>query len=87
VVPAHQLVSITIKVGDSPHVVEPGHYVQFVDLYIDDAFVSRVTFTPNSVKPKITYSAVLSETLTLRVVAFCNLHGFWESTRMLQVEH
>jgi superoxide reductase len=83
---AQELVPITVKVGDCPHPVEPGHYVQFIDLYVDEVFVSRVTFTPTAVKPKVTHYAVLEESVELRAVAFCTVHGFWESMSRIAFE-
>jgi desulfoferrodoxin (superoxide reductase-like protein) len=63
-----------------------GHYIQFVDLYADQTFLARVTFTPTAPRPKVTFFIELTESTTLRAVAFCNLDGFWESKRWIRVE-
>jgi superoxide reductase len=86
VVPAGEMFPVTVKVGKCPHVMEAGHHIQFIDLYADQTFLSRVTFTPTAPKPKMTYFLVLNESTTLRAVSFCNLDGFWESKHWIRVE-
>ena len=78
-VAAGQMFPLTVKVGKVPHKLESEHFVQFIDLYADEAFLGRVTFTPIVLMPKATYFLVLEESATLRAVAFCNLHGLWKS--------
>lgn len=84
-VAAGELFPVTIKVGVRPHVVKPGHFIQFVDLYVDQTFVSRLTLTPTVVYPKVTHYVRLSATAALRVVAFCNQHGYWETSARVTV--
>ena len=83
---AGEMFAVTVKIGKYPHVMEAGHFIQFVDLYADQTFLSRVTFTPTAPRPKITFFVDLSESTILRATAFCNLHGFWESKRWIRVE-
>jgi superoxide reductase len=66
--------------------MEPGHYVQFIDLYADVTFLTRVTFTPTLPKPKMTFFLVLDEPVRLQAIAFCNLDGFWASEQWLRAE-
>lgn len=86
IVTAGEMFAVTVKVAKYPHVMEAGHHIQFLDLYADQTFLSRVTFTPTAPRPKITFFVDLSESTTLRAIAFCNLHGFWESKRWVRVE-
>ncbi len=85
-VAAGEMFAITVKIAKYPHVMEPGHYIQFIDLYADQTFLSRVTLTPTAPRPKITFFVELSESTTLRALSFCNLEGFWESKRWIRVE-
>ena len=85
-IPSGMMFPVTVKVGQAPHVVKTTHYIQFVDLYADQTFLSRITFTPTLPKPKATFFLVLDEPVTLRAVSFCNRHGFWESERLAMVE-
>ena len=82
---AGEMFPVTVKVGQHPHVMQAGHYIQFVDLYAEETFLSRVTFTPTAPKPKMTYFIELSESTILRAVSFCNLDGFWESQHWIRV--
>ena len=83
--PAGEMFALTVKVGRAPHVMGPGHYIQFIDLYAGETFLSRVTFTPTAARPKITQYMVLEESAKLRAVAFCSLHGFWAAERWISV--
>lgn len=85
-VTAGQMFPVTVKVGRVPHRLESDHFVQFIDLYADEAFLGRVTFTPLVLMPKVTCFLALEESTTLRAVAFCNMHGFWESRQWIRVE-
>ena len=80
-----ELFAVTVKVGQDPHPLDAGHFVQSIDLYADQALLARVMFTPTGLMPKLTCYLVLAESVTLRAVAFCNLHGFWESTQWVRV--
>lgn len=83
---AGEMFSVTVKVGRLPHVTKAGHHIQFIDLYADQAHVSRTMFTPTAIKPKIACFLTLDGSVTLRAIAFCNLHGSWEAERWLRVE-
>lgn len=83
---AGEMFAVTVKIAKYPHTMATGHYIQFIDLYADQTFLSRVTFTPTAPRPKITFFVELTESTTLRAVAFCNLDGFWESKRWIRVE-
>jgi len=80
-----EMFSVTVKVGQVPHEMEPGHYVQFVDLYAGSTFMARASFTPTGPKPKIVYYLALDESTSLRAIAFCNQDGFWESERWINL--
>lgn len=79
--------TVTIKVGEAPHVMENGHFIQFIDLYCGHIYLSRVDFTAVMTKPDISLSIVLQHegSRTLRAFSRCNLHGIWEGTREVNV--
>ena len=52
--------TVTIKVGEAPHVMESAHFIQFVDLYSGHIYISRVDFTAELNKPKVTLSIVFA---------------------------
>src|SRR3989304_2593549 len=51
--------TVTIKVGEAPHVMENGHFIQFADLYSGHIYISRVDFTAELNKPEVTLTVVL----------------------------
>ncbi len=86
VVPAGELFTVTVKVSELPHPMDMDHYIQFIELYAGQTLLTHVMFTPTLPKPKVTYFLVLDENVTLRAVAFCNRHGFWEADHQIVVE-
>jgi len=83
---AGDMFSVTVKVGKVPHKLQPAHHIQFIDLYAGDALLGRITFTPIALLPKATWFLILDEPTTLRAIAFCNMHGFWESVYWIRVD-
>ena len=79
---AGMMFPVTVKVGQTPHAVDSTHYIQFIDLYAGQTFLSRVSLTPTLLKPKATFFIVLDEPVVLRAISFCNRHGFWESEHL-----
>lgn len=84
---AGQPVTVKIKVGEVPHGMENGHFIQFVDLYCGHIYISRVDFTAELSKPEVSLSIVLHHggKRTLRAFSRCNLHGIWEGTKDIDV--
>lgn len=76
---------VKIKMGEIEHPVEPGHFVQYVDLYANYYHVARANFTPET-KPEVTFTIRLEESCTLRAYELCNLHGQWEAAKEIIVE-
>lgn len=67
---------IHIKMGSIPHPMTDEHYIQWLDVYVNDAFVSRTMFTPQMLAAaSIHLKADKSGNLT--AVILCNIHGYW----------
>lgn len=63
-------------VGDIEHVMDPKHYILYMDFYLEHRFISRVWLAPEVCKPAASiHLAVTSGTVT--VIEGCNLHGNW----------
>lgn len=68
--------------GGGKHPNEHAHFIQWVEIYAGDVFLSRVEFTPVVTNPVVTVPVNVyhaGET-TIRALSRCNLHGLWEST-------
>jgi len=80
---------VTVEVGKLlAHPNEPGHFIEFIDLYAGDVFLARLDLTAAMTKPVLKLQVMLPhgmEKVTLRAFERCNLHGAWEGTRDVSV--
>ena len=64
------------RVGEILHPMDPDHYIQYIDYYLDHAFISRVWLSPESCFP----AAGLHLNATagkITAIEHCNVHGIW----------
>jgi len=81
--------TVVVKVGGIDGVEHPnllGHWINWVELYAGERLLGRVEFAPVVSQPEATLHVTLQESATLRVLAYCNLHGVWESTKPVAVK-
>ncbi len=80
-----ELFDVTVEIGKVvPHPNEPGHFIQWIELYSGHTFLARVDLTPTMTDPVTTFSVRLDHLHPLRAVARCNLHGAWVGTKDLK---
>ncbi len=78
---------VLVKAGlQATHPNEPGHFIQYIDLYADDNFIARTDFAPTRTEPMITLSVALNHT-TEQLIALvaCNNHGVWIGSKPISV--
>lgn len=82
-----QCFEVTVEVGKLlAHPNEPGHFIEFVELYADETFLARVNLTAAKTCPKATFSVSLDHLHgELRAYERCNLHGVWASAKAVTV--
>ena len=78
--------TLEVKVGSIQHPMENDHHIQFLDLYIDEVYLTRLTFIPVVLQPQASLRIILKHSGKLRAVSRCNLHGQWEGSVDLKVE-
>ncbi len=81
--------NVTVKIGSIPHVMEQGHHIQWIDIYSSENFLAKVLLTPVFTRAEVTVTLVKGgahKTSKLRAVERCNLHGAWESSKVLVIE-
>jgi superoxide reductase len=81
--------AVFLKVGGIDEVEHPnllGHWINWVEIYAGERLLGRTEFAPVVSQPEATLHVTLEEPTTLRVLAFCNLHGVWESTKLVAVQ-
>ena len=79
---------VRVEVGKLlAHPNEPGHFIEWVELYCGDTFLGRVGYSGGVSYPTATFKIVLSHAHgPLKVWAKCNLHGLWETIKGIKVE-
>jgi len=76
---------VEVRVGEKLHEMIPTHYIDWVDLYADDIFLTKFILTPNLTQPICKMMLTINKSATLRAIEHCNLHGLWEGTNQIKV--
>lgn len=79
---------VTVEVGKLvKHPNEPGHFIEFIELYEGDTYLCRMDFTPRTTCPVMKACVALQHPHgKLRAFERCNLHGSWESDLDVEVK-
>ncbi len=79
---------VSIEVGKYKiHPNEPGHFIEWVELYSGDTFLFRVNFTGSLSQPKVKVPIKLTHACgPLKAREKCNLHGAWEYIKDIEIE-
>lgn len=84
-----ETVEVTVEVGKLlAHPNEPGHFVEWIDLYANWVFLARIDLSAVTTQPTLKVPVTIPhgiENLTLRSFERCNLHGVWEGTVEVKV--
>lgn len=69
------------------HPNEPGHFVEWIELYCGDTFLGRISYSGGASFPRAIFKVKLSHAHgPIKAWAKCNIHGLWESTKAISVE-
>jgi superoxide reductase len=79
---------VTVEVGKLlAHPNEPGHFIEFIELYADDTYLARLDLTAKTTCPVMKANVMLEHSHgKLRAYERCNLHGTWESDADIEVK-
>ena len=82
-----QCFEVAVEVGKlMEHPNEPGHYIEFVELYADHTYLARMDLTARRTCAVMKTCISLDHTHGgLRAFAHCNLHGTWEGQAEIEV--
>jgi superoxide reductase len=82
-----QCTEITVQVGGlSQPPNEPGHCIEFIELYAGETYLARMDFTAQSTRPIMKTTVCLDHDHgPIRAFARCNLHGTWEAEMNMEV--
>ena len=83
-----EVFEVTIEVGKyKAHPNEPGHFIEWIELYSGETFLFRVSLAGSLSQPKVTMPVKLTHAHgPLKAWEKCNLHGLWEATKDIEVE-
>ncbi len=78
---------VVVEVGKLlQHPNEPGHFIEFIELYAGDTYLARMDFTPRTTCPVMKTCVSLDHAHgKLRAFERCNLHGTWENEVDIEV--
>ena len=74
-IPNKKYTAILVRIGEKRHPMKEKHYIEFIDCYLDDKYISRVMLTPFMKSSVIFY--LVSKGSKLTIVESCNIHGHW----------
>ena len=75
-IPEQSCFDIIVRIGKVMHPMEPAHFIQFIDCYVDDVHAGRVQLTPG-LFPGACFH-LKAKGAAVRVVENCNIHGYWQ---------
>ncbi len=78
---------VTIEVGKyMTHPNEPGHFIDFIELYADDTYLARLDLTARMTGPLMKICVALDHIHdSLRAFAHCNIHGTGEGRSRIEL--
>lgn len=83
----NEFFEVTVEVGKLvKHPNEPGHFIEFIELYADDTYLTRMDFTAKTTAPVMKAMISLDHEYD-KLYAFerCNLHGVWQNELEIEV--
>ncbi len=81
--PESTCMDVHVRVSKNQHVMESEHFIDFIDVYIDKKYISRVVFTAKKMYPAV-HLCLNTNSGVLSVIAHCNVHGSWRSKARLE---
>jgi len=74
------VVTLTVEVGHYvPHPNAPDHWIDYLEVYANDAPIATYTFAAAVIAPRVTAVGPLDPGTKVVVLARCNLHGIWKA--------
>lgn len=67
--------TLKVQVGEVPHPMEEGHYIQWIEIWLDGRLCQRQQLSPGE-KPEAVF-ALKEDFSQLKIRQLCNIHGLW----------
>lgn len=72
---------IKVDVGGGKHPNDMDHWIQWVELKIDDMYIGRTEFSAGVLDPVAEFVVNCKSPCNISALARCNKHGLWLSTK------
>lgn len=82
---------VSIAVGEEiAHPNSAEHHIKWLQVYVksegsNPVHVGFFDFAPGFVEPKVTFDLKLDKPAVIYALAYCNIHGIWESNAAIGV--
>ena len=76
-IPEESCIDIIVRIGETLHPMMENHFIQFIDCYVDEKYVSRIFLTPDMNPAVILH--LKSNGSKVAIVENCNIHGYWKT--------
>jgi superoxide reductase len=74
---------VHIKVGSTPHPMEPEHWIEWIDVYINHVFSARYSMQPQALQAAVGVHLKSEQSGIITAIEHCNKHGTWMSEAKL----
>ncbi len=71
--------SVKVDIGEGKHPNVMDHWVEWVELQINDLYVARADFTAVIIDPVAEFVLNLGKDCKISALARCNKHGLWKT--------
>lgn len=72
---------VKVRIGKKLHPMEPDHWIMWMDCYVDDRFIARISMSQGS-QPAAAFFPKPAGT-KVRIVEHCSKHGHWQAEAAL----
>jgi superoxide reductase len=76
-IPEQTCMDVIVRIGATLHPMEAAHFIQFVDCYVDEKYVSRIMLGPQVFAAGCFHLKTSGKKVS--IVENCNLHGYWKA--------
>lgn len=75
-IPGGECLDVHVKVGEIEHIMQKGHYIRYLDFYLNKKYIARTALTPENLHPAAALHLKVKKG-SLIALENCNLHGNW----------
>jgi desulfoferrodoxin-like iron-binding protein len=76
-------VELSVKVGMTPHEMTPDHFIQRIQIWIDENKRGEIQLFPKEMLPRCRVTLVRRPSMQIMVRVECNRHGIWANRLVL----